>query len=110
MEKIQLSELIEFDDKPVMKRLADVSEVQMNLVCLGPGQMLPPHNANSNVRILVLQGELSVELCGKPQTLGEKEIIEAEFDTPMQIGNKSDSNTAFLVIKTPNPSEWRWGG
>lgn len=110
MDKTQLSALIEFQDKPVIKRLADACEVQMNLVCLGSGQMLPPHNANSNVRILVLQGELSVELCGKPQTLGEMDMIEAEFDTPMQIGNRSDSNTAFLVIKTPNPSEWRWGG
>lgn len=110
MEKIQLSELIKFEEKPVMNRLADASEVQMNLVCLGPGQMLPAHNANSNVRILVLQGELSVELCGKQHTLGELEMVEAEFDTPMQIGNQSDSNTAFLVIKTPNPSEWRWGG
>lgn len=105
MEKLQLDEMMEFGDQFVMKRLADVPEAQINLVTLPPGQALPAHNANSNVRLLPLTGEITVTLNGEQDVIRAHEMVSAAFGTPMRIVNGSDHDAAFLVIKTPNPSE-----
>jgi len=103
MAKISIDSLVEFGDTFVRKNLADIPELQMNLVTLPAGQSLPAHNANSNVRLLVLQGELTVDVAGDMITLGVHEMADTTTGTPMQIMNKSAVDTAFLVIKTPNP-------
>ena len=103
MPKISIDALIEFSDTFIRKNLANIPELQMNLVTLPSGQSLPAHNANSNVRLLVLQGELTVNPAGDTVTLAAQEMADAVTGTPMQIMNQSAGNTAFLVIKTPNP-------
>ena len=103
MAKISLDSLIEFGDTFVRKNLADIPELELNLVALPAGQSLPAHNANSNVRLLVLQGELTVDLNGEIVKLGAHEMADASVGTPMHIMNPSAVDTAFLVIKTPNP-------
>lgn len=103
MPKISIDSLIEFGDAFIRKNLADIPELELNLVTLPTGQSLPAHNANSNVRLLVLQGELTVDLAGETVTLAPHEMADALIGTPMRIMNQSAGNTAFLVIKTPNP-------
>ena len=104
MTKINIDSLIEFGDAFIRKNLVDIPELEMNLVTLPAGKSLPAHNANSNVRLLVLQGELTVELRGEVAKLGVHEMADAVIGTPMQITNQSTVNTAFLVIKTPRPA------
>lgn len=103
MAKISIDSQIEFGETFVRKNLANIPELQMNLVTLPAGQSLPAHNANSNVRLLVLQGELTVDLNGAIVKLKVHEMADAVTGTPMEIMNQSANNTAFLVIKTPNP-------
>ena len=106
MEKFALDQMMEFGEQFILKKLADVPEAQINLVCLGAHQALPAHNTNSNVRLLVLQGKLSLTVSEETESLVLHEMVAIPFDTPMQIRNDSDSNAAFLVIKTPNPSQF----
>lgn len=103
MAKVNIDSLIEFGDGFVRKNLADIPELELNLVTLPAGQSLPAHNANSNVRLLVLRGELAVTIAGEAITLGVHEMVDTVKGTPMQITNPSSVNTAFLVIKTPKP-------
>ncbi|NLN77680.1 MAG: hypothetical protein GX141_02020 [Armatimonadetes bacterium] len=103
MAKISIDSLVEFGEAFGRKNLANIPELQMNLVMLPAGQSVPGHNANSNVRLLVLQGKLTVELDGQRTELQTHEMVDTVLGTPMQIMNLSDTNTAFLVIKTPNP-------
>lgn len=105
MDKLNLDGMMEFGDQFALKRIADVPETQINLVTLPPGHALPAHNANSNVRLLPLKGEITVTLEGAKNTLGMHEIASVALGTPMLIANESTSHAAFLVIKTPNPSE-----
>ena len=105
MDKFNLDGMMEFGDQFVLKRIADVPETQINLVTLPPGQALPAHNANSNVRLLPLKGEIAVTIHGAKNKLGVHEMASVTVGTPMQISNESASHAAFLVIKTPNPSE-----
>lgn len=106
MNKQALDEMMEWNDTFTMQRLADVPEAQINLVCLAPGQDLPAHNANSNVRLLSLTGEVTVNLQGQPVTLKQHEMVAVDYGTFMQISNRTDNKAAFLVIKTPNPSQF----
>lgn len=103
MPKISIDSQIEFGEKFIRKNLADIPELEMNLVTLPAGQSLPAHNANSNVRLLVLHGELTVDLNGEVVELGVHDIADTVIGTPMQIMNRSAANAAFLVIKTPRP-------
>lgn len=105
MEKLQLDNLMEFTETFTLKRLADMPDVQINLVCLPPGFSFPAHSTDSNVRLLVLMGEVTATVEGTKNTLAVHEMIAVSFGTLMQIANESGSNTAFLVVKTPNPSE-----
>ncbi len=103
MSKISIDQEIEFGETFIRKNLADIPELELNLVTLPAGQSLQSHNTNSNVRLLVLQGELTVDLDGEIVKLGLHEMAEALIGTPMQIMNRSNGSTAFLVIKTPRP-------
>lgn len=104
MAKISIDSQIEFGENFITKNLADMPELELNLVTLPAGQSLPAHNANSNVRLLVLQGELTVTLSGETVKLGVHEMADAAVGTHMHITNPSATNTAFLVIKTPRPA------
>lgn len=103
MPKINIDAQIEYGETFVRKNLADIPELEMNLVTLPAGQSLPAHNAQSGVRLLVLQGELTVDLAGEIVTLTTHQMADATVGTPMQITNPSAGNAAFLVIKTPRP-------
>jgi quercetin dioxygenase-like cupin family protein len=104
MEKYKIDDMIEFGEQFILKRLADVPEAQINLVTLPPHQALPAHNTDSNVRLLILKGEISMTVAGEKETLKSHEIAALPFDIHMQLANDGDTPAAFIVIKTPNPS------
>jgi len=58
METIDLNALKKFSaEAPVKQFLHDSSHMKMALLCLEPGQEIPPHGAPSTVMIQVLEGE-----------------------------------------------------
>ena len=70
-----------------------------------PGQSVPQHNANSNVHILVVRGEVVINLDGTQSLAKEGSLVSIIHKTSMNVMNKSNRNANFLIIKTPNPSE-----
>jgi len=89
------------------RKLVDEGYLLMMQAALKPGQSVPQHNANSNVHLLILKGELVVNLDGKDVNVKEGDLLKVVFKTPMNIKNNSDSNATFLIIKTPNPSDMK---
>ena len=87
------------------RKLVDEKHLLIMQAALTPGQTVPPHEANSNVHILVLDGEIVLTLNGKAQPALRGALVPVAFRTPMSIRNASTSNATFLIIKTPNPSE-----
>ncbi len=86
------------------KKLVDEDYFFMMQVALKPGQSVPQHKANSHVHILVLMGEIVVNLDGKDVLIKEGDLLPVAFETPMNLKNVSKENASFLVIKTPHPS------
>lgn len=89
------------------RKLVDEKYLLMMQVALCSGQSVPQHNANSNVHLVVLKGEVVVNLDGIDNMAKEGALLPVANKTPMNIKNKSQGNATFLIIKTPNPSEMR---
>lgn len=104
MEKINILKEIPYRDGGMGKRkLVDEDYLLVMQAALKPGQMVPQHNADSNVRIIIIRGEVVVDLNGEKIEAAEGDIVSATPGTPMNIINQSEEDTTFLIIKTPHP-------
>jgi quercetin dioxygenase-like cupin family protein len=104
--------MIDLKDKEVFKKedrgfanLVDEKYLQMNQVCLEPGQQIPHHNANSNVTLMVVHGEGIFHVGNEVARMGPGKLLRVPFQSPMSIKNESKDRLAFLVIKTPHPNQ-----
>jgi quercetin dioxygenase-like cupin family protein len=108
-EETALENLLEgapYVDKGAGKRtLVDEDHLMLMQIALKPGQSLPRHNANANVHIIVLDGDLMIDLDGKDIAVKKGDLVPVAYKTPMHIRNESKANATFVVIKTPNPSQ-----
>ena len=76
-------------------------------VALKPGQQVPPHNANSNVHLLIVEGQVILTLDGKDTLATKGDLAPVAFKTLMSIRNAAQENASFLIFKSPNPSEMK---
>ena len=104
--------IIDLKEKEVFKKeergfsnLLDEKYLQINQVCLEPGQQVPHHNANSNVTLMVVRGEVTFQVGQEVMKMGPGKLMRVPFQSPMSIKNESKERLAFLVIKAPHPSE-----
>ncbi|MFC1454330.1 cupin domain-containing protein [Verrucomicrobiota bacterium] len=93
------------DEAMGRRKLVSENYLLMMQVALKPGQSVPNHNANSNVHILIVKGEVVITLNGRDIDAREGALVPVGFKTPMSVANKSKENASFLVIKTPNPNQ-----
>ena len=104
MENTNVLQEIPYLDKGFGKRkLVDSDELLLMQAALKPGQMVPPHTANSNVHLLVLMGEVIVDLDGRKIPAGKGDLVPIAFSTPMYVENQGKEDATFLIIKTPHP-------
>ena len=97
---------IPYTDGQMGKRpLVDETHLLVMQVALQPGQQVPPHNANSNVHLLIVEGQVIVTLDGKDTAAAKGALLPIAIQTPMSIRNDSQENASFLIFKSPNPSE-----
>jgi quercetin dioxygenase-like cupin family protein len=92
------------NQKAGKKKLVNKKHLLMMQVALKPGQAVPQHIANSNVHIIIIDGEVIINLSGKDTTAKKGDLVPVAKKTPMNIKNKSQANATFIVIKTPNPN------
>ena len=85
------------------KKIVDQDYLLMMQAALKPGQMVPQHKANANVHLVILEGEVIVNLDGKEIIAKSGDLVPVVYKTPMNIKNKSKANATFLIIKTTHP-------
>jgi quercetin dioxygenase-like cupin family protein len=107
-------DIINLKEKEVFKKeergfanLIDEKYLQINQVCLEPGQQVPHHNANSNVTLTVVYGEGTFQVGNEISNMRPGTLLRVPFQSPMSIKNESKGRLTFLVIKTPNPGEMK---
>jgi quercetin dioxygenase-like cupin family protein len=106
--------IIDLKEKELFKKeergfnnLVDENYLQINQVCLESGQQVPHHNANSNVTLMVAHGEGTFQIGDEVTKMGPGKLLRVPFQSPMSIKNESKGRLAFLVIKTPHPSQMK---
>lgn len=103
---INVLDHVPYEVKTLGKRkVAENEHLLIMQIALRPGQAVPRHDANSHAHLLILQGELSVELSGSITAARTGDLIPVEYKTPMAIENRSNSDATFLVIKSPHPDK-----
>jgi len=108
MEKINVYREIPYRDEGMGRRkLAEEDYLLLMQAALKPGQAVPVHRADSNVRILVVEGEISITLNGREVTAETGDIVPSAPGTEMKIVNRSDADASLLIIKTPHPREMK---
>lgn len=99
-------ENIPYQEETMGKRkLVDEKYLLMMQVALKPGQSVPQHNANSNVHIIIIRGEVIISLNGVETPAKEGSLVPIAFKTSMSVMNNSEKGASFVIVKTPNPSE-----
>jgi quercetin dioxygenase-like cupin family protein len=103
---INVLEKIPFQEQKMgSRKLVDEKYFLLMQAALRPGQSVPTHNANSNVHILVVRGEVVINLNGTEHKAQEGALVPVIFKTVMNITNRSNKDASFLIFKTPNPTE-----
>jgi len=104
--------VIDLKEKEVFKKedrgfanLVEEKYLQINQVCLEPGQQVPQHNANSNVTLTAVHGEGTFYVGSEVIRMGPGKLLRVPLQSPMSIKNESKERLAFLVIKAPHPNE-----
>lgn len=94
------------DEKKIEKIIND-DVAMINHMVLPEGHCLLVHKANSNVYMIVADGEITLELNEDPATTYPKgSIINIEYDTLMKVCNKTCSRTELFVVKAPGPNSY----
>ncbi len=87
------------------RKLVDEDHLLVMQIALEKDQVVPVHKANSNVHLLIIEGDLTVELDGVSHSAPLGSLLPVKYLTSMSIKNKSDKKGSFLVFKTPHPDK-----
>lgn len=103
MNIIDLKEKEIFKEDRGFANLVNERYLQINQICLEPGQHVPQHNANSNVTITVVHGEGTFQIGDEEAKMGTGKLLRVPFQSQMGIKNESRERLVFLVFKAPHP-------
>ncbi|MCK4928283.1 MAG: cupin domain-containing protein [Methanosarcinales archaeon] len=95
-------------DVKLVERIVNDDNVHINHIILGKGDNMPEHFSNSNLYLIIVQGEMKL-------TLGEQEahdyphgsIINFPYNTKMFVQNEHSPLLEFFVVKSPNPKDFK---
>ncbi|NCC48754.1 MAG: hypothetical protein EOM13_06840 [Clostridia bacterium] len=91
-------------EEKTIEQVIDRDEVMINHMILPRGAALPQHNANSNVFMTVVRGQVTLQLDDQPPHCYEAgQIIEIPFRTLMNVSNQDEAVLELFVIKAPGP-------
>ncbi|MFO7929031.1 MAG: cupin domain-containing protein [Candidatus Humimicrobiaceae bacterium] len=95
-------------NKKLIEKIVSDENVNINHMVLPQGERLPIHNSNSNVYLIITEGEMSIALQEeKPALYAAGTIVNVPFDLKMDIQNKSPDTLEFFVVKAPHPRDMK---
>lgn len=93
-----------FSDLKTIERIVSDDNVDINHMILPKGDALPEHYTNSNVYMIVVRGEISLQLSAQDEhTYPAGSIIAIPYKTKMNARNNHEEVLEFFVIKAPSP-------
>jgi len=87
----------------LIEKLIDHDVVAINHITLPGGDEVPEHEANSNVYLIILRGEMTLRLTGQEEKHAGGTVVAVDYGTRMHIRNTSGEILEFFVVKAPSP-------
>ncbi len=101
---IETRHIYAVDNAKHIEKLIDVDSVMINHMVLPEGESVPDHKANSLVHMIVVRGQLTLELGDQgPHTYERGSIVNIPYDTAMKVRNEHPETCEFFVVKSPSP-------
>ncbi len=101
---IEKRNLFTVSNEKVIERIIDYDAVGINHMVLPKGEGLPIHFANAPVYMIVVRGEITLELDEQdPHAYPAGSILEIPYQTKMDVRNLQDEVTELFVVKAPGP-------
>lgn len=91
------------DKGPGKRVLIDEEHLFLRQLVLGPGDSIPRHRADSNVYLLLLEGQISLEVDKEEKALLKGSLFPVRRGDSMRFGNFSKEEALLLIFKAPNP-------
>ena len=88
----------------LMEKIVDDENVNINHICVPPGEAVPTHVSNSHVHQIIVRGCLSLSLeDGEFANYQAGDVFAIPFNQKMVIQNRGSEPLEFFVVKAPNP-------
>jgi len=93
-------------DERVIEKIVDDDNVVINHMLLLKNTGLPEHYSNSNVYMIIINGQMTIKLNDNESKVYVKgSILNIPFNTKMNVNNYSEELLEFFVVKAPNPKD-----
>jgi quercetin dioxygenase-like cupin family protein len=101
---IEKKSLFQQVNNKLIEKIIDDENVNINHMVLTKGDALPVHYSNSNVYMLIVRGNITLELGGQEEHVYPSgSIVSIPYNTKMGVSNQHDETLEFFVIKAPSP-------
>ena len=91
-------------DEKHIEKLIDDDPVMINHMILPKGEAVPDHHANSYVHMIIVRGNLTLQLDDQnPHTYTKGTIVNIPYGTFMRVRNEHEAVCEFFVVKSPSP-------
>ncbi len=91
-------------DIKLVEKIIDDDATMVNHMILNKGDSLPEHKSNSNVYMIVVRGNLTLQLDETPaKDYPNGSIINIPYGIKMDISNQHGEQVEFFVVKSPSP-------
>lgn len=95
------------DDK-IIEKIIDDDHAVINHMILPKGKSLPEHYSNSNVYMVVVRGNITLQLNEQEEhSYPAGSILTIPYKTKMNVFNKNDQLLEFFVFKAPSPKTFK---
>lgn len=87
-------------DKDLFENVISDDNLKLNHVIIESGKVFPRHKTDAQVYIIILKGELSIEIGDQEEKrFGVGDVINIPFDIETTLGNKGNEITEVFVVK-----------
>lgn len=93
-----------FSDEKTVERVVSDDNADINHMILPKGDSLPEHYTNSNIYMIIVHGNISLQLDDQEEHIYPAgSIIAIPYKTKMKAYNNCDEVLEFFVVKAPSP-------
>lgn len=91
-------------ENKVIERIIEDNNVGINHMILRKSEALPEHYSNSNVYMIVIRGNVTLQLDEQePNTYPAGSIMTIPYKTKMNVSNQDEETLELFVVKAPSP-------